>query len=186
MMYYLPPQPINLTIIDAFLLFVLELVLIVFLIPKLKFRQVWESILIINLLKVGLISLIIPLFSGMTVYEYNELENYFMLLLILGFIISVSVLRKDLNFTNEQVILYSFLTTFISSSFWKIIYINMASIYAQPYLLMRNALDTEILFKSEGLSQNFNNFFGLLPILILGILFYFRRNPKTTHNLATA
>ncbi|OLS26114.1 MAG: hypothetical protein HeimC3_10870 [Candidatus Heimdallarchaeota archaeon LC_3] len=186
MIYFSSPQIINLTIIDAFLLFGIELLLIVFLVPKMKFRQVWESTLIINLLKVGLVSLIIPIFSGTSVFEYNGIENYFILLLILGFIISTSILRKDLSFSNEQIILYAFVISFISSSFWKTIYLNSSSIYSQPYFFSKEIITTDTLINSGSLTQNLNNIIGLLPFLILGVLFFIRKNPKNTPNVAVS
>lgn len=182
MMIISPPQYINLTIADAFILFVMELMLIVFLSPKLKFREVWESILIINLLKVGLISLIIPVFVGSSIFEFNMIENYFILLLISGFIISMSILRKELSFSNEQVILNAFITTFLSSSFWKAIYLNSSSIYTQPYFLTREVIARDFLATSGDLTNNFINIFGLLPFFLLGIIFYLRQRSKSTQN----
>lgn len=163
------PPTLRFTIIDALLLFGIELLLLLFLSSKFRIKQVWSTVLTVNFLKIGILSLLLPTISSIYYFGYFSGDQWYILLLIIGFIISVSLFEKDFGLPREEVIFPAFIITFISSNFWKLLNSdsNILTFTRAPMELMNVAT-----IESEGILQ-----IGLFLVLVF--LFVLRKNnPK--------
>jgi hypothetical protein len=164
------------TLIDAIFLFGIELILLLFLSPKIRVKEIWGTVLLVNFLKIGILSLLLPTLGS--IYYFNELgvEQWYILLLAIGFVVSVSLFEKDLGLPREEIIFPAFIINFLSSNAWKLLNYD-------PYLNLYGRNPISFLESSAVQSEGFFQF-GLFIILIF--LFILRKKtPKTSISINT-
>jgi hypothetical protein len=169
------PSIITFTLIDAILLFGIELLLLLFLSPKLNVKGIWATVLLTNFLKIGILSLILPTLTSFYNFSNLGVEEWYILLLVIGFVVSLGVFEKDLGLQREEVIFPLFILNFLSSNLWKLW--NSSSNFSY-YEQDPFGFTTTSVVQSEGILQ-----FGLLFILIF--LFMMRKKSPKTINPVT-
>ena len=86
---------LNITIIDFFLVFVVEALFFFFMMDKFQLRDNLETILVSSLLKIGFLSLLISWMPMIFTYTFKTVILFSVLLLFSGCVISAIIFRKD-------------------------------------------------------------------------------------------
>jgi hypothetical protein len=165
----MPQLNMTFTLIDAILLFGIELLLLIFLSPKLRVKEIWGTVLLVNFLKIGILSLLLPTLTSIYYFSDLGVEQWYILLLAIGFVVSVSLFERDLGLPREEVIFPVFIINFLSSNIWKLLnYDPYFALYARnPISFMESSA-----VQSENVLQ-----FGLLFIL-MSLFILRKKTPK--------
>lgn len=168
----LPPLQFSFTLIDVLIFFCIETSLILILLPKRRIQDIWTSILLINLVKIGSLSLLQPLLPPFYYANYQILEFYFLILLGIGFIVSLLILEKDLELTRQDLLFPLFITNFFSASVWKVI---NSGIINYPFFTV---LNTEANTNFDGILTEWSFLQNFLLIIGIITIFYFKKSRR--------